>query len=92
MSDVLRLVTRPERDAAEQREYEDAAHAEAVCMLEDALELVRARKVGAVAVAFAFDDGGYGSLVPRAGNRIGHLIGAMADAQFRLLASTNEVL
>ncbi len=86
--DVLHLVTAAERAAAAETEYRDAAHVEAVSMLERALELVRDRKAGGVVVALAFDDGSYGSLIPVVGNRVGHLIGAVADAQHRLIRST----
>lgn len=89
MSDVLRLVTLPEREAEERTAYEDGAHSEAVDMLERALAMVKERKVSSVAIAFAFDDQAYGSLIPTAGNKMGHLIGAVADMQHRLLRRTN---
>jgi hypothetical protein len=88
--DVIRLVTATDLAATEQAEYEDAAHSEAVSMLERALALVKERKTSAVAIALAFDDGGYGHLLPIAGNRIGHLVGAIADMEFTLLRKTNE--
>jgi hypothetical protein len=89
VSDVIRLVTAAERAAAEQVEYENDAHAEAVAMLERALAFVKERKVGAVAIAVALDDGGYGHFLPVVGNRIGHLAGAIADMQWNLLLKTN---
>jgi hypothetical protein len=90
MSDVIRLITATDRAAAEQAEYEDSAHAEALSMLERAIGLVKERKVGSVAIAFALDDGSYGHLLPVAGNRIGHLVGAVADMQWSLLRKTND--
>lgn len=54
--------------------YEEASHAEAVAMLEKALELAKRKKLASVAIAFAFPDGAYGSLTPTDGNQIGALI------------------
>ncbi len=88
--EVLHLVTAAEREAAAEEEYRVAAHAEAVSMLERALELVRERRVGSVVIALAFEDGGYGSLIPGVGDNLGHLIGAVADAQHRLIRSTES--
>lgn len=90
MSDIIRLVTSADRAAQEEAEYADAAHAEAVEMLERAANLLRDRKVGAIAIAFAMDDGSYGHLLPVAGNRIGHLVGAIADMQHALLTKTER--
>lgn len=90
MSDVIRLITPRDRAEAEEREYADAAHAEAIAMLERALAFVRDRKVASVAIVFALDDGSYGHLLPEVGNRIGHLIGGLADAQFNILRNTSE--
>ena len=87
---VIRLVTAAERQEAEREEYEAGAHAEAVSMLERALEMVKERKVGAVAIAFALDDGSYGHLLPVAGNRIGHLKGAIVDMQYTLCRSFDK--
>lgn len=54
--------------------YEDESHAEAIAMLEKALDLAKRKKLASVAIAVAFPDGAYGSLVPTAGNQIGALI------------------
>jgi hypothetical protein len=41
-------------------------------------------------IARALDDGSYGHLLPVAGNRIGHLKGAIADMQWTLCRSFDE--
>lgn len=84
MSDIIRLVTAAERSEAEQAEYATAAHAEAVSMLERALEMVKERKVSSVAVAIAFADRSYGSLIPVVGDDMGLLAGAAADLGWRI--------
>lgn len=88
---IIRLVPAPERAAEEERAYVDAAHEEAVHMLERALDLVRERRVSSVGIAIAFTDRTYGTLIPVAGNDIGLLLGAISDLQFRVLLSTNDV-
>lgn len=92
--DVLRLVTPAERAAEADREYIDAAVAEASSMIERAAQLLAEREAGhravSVAIAIAFEDGSYGSLIPLGGDHLGHLLGAVVDMQYRLLKLTNE--
>lgn len=89
MSDIIKLVTAAEREAEADQEYKDNAHTEAVQMLESMLELVKSRKVASVAIAVAFEGGEYGHCLPTTGDKLGHLIGALADAQYNLLKRTN---
>lgn len=90
MSEVIRLVTTVDRAAAEQAEYAGAAHCEAVSMLERALELVRASPTSSVAVAIAFQDRSYASLVPISGDDIGLLKGAVMDMAHRLCVAADR--
>lgn len=88
---VIRLVTQPERDAADREEYDTEATAEAARMLEEVLAVVRdpSRRVTGVAIALTFADGGYASSVPKGADQLGALLGALSDAQYRLLRFTN---
>lgn len=96
MSDagVIRFRPPAERRADEDRAYEDAANAEAICMLEEALAYARAqanegRRVTGVAIAMTFSDRCYASHIPLHGDNLGSLIGAVADCQYRLMRLTN---
>lgn len=90
MSDIIRLVTAAERTEAEETAYCDAAHAEAVEMLERALEMAKERRVSSVAVAFAFADRSYGSLIPLKGNDVGLLLGSVTDLAYRLTKDSDR--
>ena len=90
---IVRLVTARDAHAEAVKEYEENATGEAIAMLERVLAELKARPVGqrasSVAIAVAYEDGAYGSLIPLAGDKLGHLIGAIADMQYRLLRLTN---
>lgn len=90
--DVIRLVPRDER---ERERFAELAHHDAEALIETARGLVaeavaEGRKVVGLAVAVAFSDGSYGSLIPVNACDYGRLLGAVADLQFRLLRNTNE--
>jgi hypothetical protein len=87
---VVRLVTLPEREAADAQVYADESHAEAVAMLERALEIVKARPTACVAIAFAFADRSFGNHIPTAGNDVGLLLGAIADMEYQLHRRNND--
>lgn len=87
--DILRLVTRPEREAAEHAKEESRARDEVVEMLHVAMTVAKERGACAVAVCFAFPDGSFGNLVPSECLGVGALLGSIADCQFRILANMN---
>lgn len=90
--EVVKLVTRAEREVEEMR---TAAHADSEQVIAIAAQLIAeakaaGRRVTGVAVALTYDDGAYGSLVPVRACDYGHLLGAVADLNHRLLLLTNE--
>lgn len=78
-----------ERDANERKEYDTAAHDEAITMLNEAIEIAKRLNATGVVIGLAFPDGSYGSYIPTAANNVAGLLAALADCQYRLLKNTN---
>lgn len=86
---VIQFRTPAQRQAEEDRAYQDAANAEALRMLEESLTYARAqasegRQVTGVAIAMTFSDRCYSSHIPNNADNYGSLIAAVADCQYRL--------
>jgi len=91
--DVIKFRTRTQIQVDDEQAYEGAAHAEAIAMLEEALEFVRNKQGGrvtGVAIALAFADRAYASHVPLHADNCGSLIAAIADCQYRMMKITNN--
>lgn len=85
MSEVIKLTTVPEREAAEAKAYDEAVHEEAIGMLEKALVMARERRLTGVAISFAWADGSYGRMMPTLMHHWAALIGAVATTQQDLI-------
>jgi hypothetical protein len=88
--DVIKLVTAPEREAAEERSFAEQVHEEAIGMLERALVMARERRLTGVAIAFAWEDGSYGRMMPSLMARWAALIGSVATLQHDLILKSFE--
>lgn len=86
---VIRLVTAPPVDQ-QREEYAVASRAEVISMLDQALRIARGRPVAAIAIAFAFEDGSFGSIVPELGTDVGRLLGAVSDMEYRINVNNNS--
>ena len=89
-TDVVRLVTRSEREAAQLQEDLDAAHDEAIAMLERALAMVKERRTTGIAIAMVFSDGAYGRMRPMFSMNVGALLGAISTLQVDMVLATHE--
>lgn len=76
---VVKLVTMPERAAAEDASYRDQVQAEAIAILEKALALVRGKRVAGVTVSLVFEDGCFGWVTPDLTTNLSGLIGAVSS-------------
>lgn len=84
---VVRLVTRRERDEIEEQVCRDESNAEAIELLEAVLEKARdGTRVVGVAIAIAYGDHGFASVVPNRTENVGALIAGLADCQHRILS------
>lgn len=90
MTDVIKLVTVPEREAAETTVFEEAVHEEAIAMLEKALEMAKERRLTGIAISLAWADGSYGRITPTLRSHWAALIGAVATTQADLIAMSLE--
>lgn len=88
--DVIPLCPRAQRDADAEAQYVEAAHQEALGMIERAGELVREHRAVGVAVVFVLADGGYCRMLPYVSYNTAALIGAMATAQHHLIAAVED--
>lgn len=88
MSDVVRLITRREREAQEDASYKDEVHAEAIAILERAISMGRDRRLAGIAVSLVFDDGCYGRILPELSSNLPGLIASIATTQHDLLLRT----
>lgn len=87
---IIRLVTARERDELQDAKDREDDHAEAIAMLERMLAIARAddRRLAGVAIAFVFENGGYGELVPSRCGSMAAMVGAVATMQQRLVTRT----
>ena len=90
---VVRLVTKveAEREASEAAEANSITEAQEACLkaLERAAELVKSNPASCVAIAVAFQDGSFGSVIPFHPPNVGLLIGAISYMEFRLNLRNN---
>lgn len=76
---VVKLVTMPERAAAEDAAYREQVQVEAIAILEKALALVRDKRVAGVTVSLVFEDGCFGWVTPDLTTNLSGLIGAVSS-------------
>lgn len=87
---VIEFVTRAQQEAADVDAYRDAAHDEALSMLERALKIVTGRKTSGIVIAIAFDDGCFAYLTPDHAWNAGLLVGAASTAHQTLMTKLHE--
>jgi hypothetical protein len=79
-----------ERNTQEEADYLASSRAEAISMLEEALRFAREEPgVTSVAIAYSFSSGSYATQIPRRGNQIGALAGAVAAMGWKLQMRNN---
>lgn len=90
MADVVKLVTREERLRAEDEQNADAAHDEAIEMLERVLKMAKEQRIAGLAIALVTQDGHYGHVIPALTTDMARLTGAVASMQHALITSTED--
>lgn len=85
---VIRLETKQQRADRQDQEYRDEVQREALTMLEMMIGLVKERRISGLAIAFAWEDGYYGRLLPTLTSNMAALIGSLGTAHHALIAST----
>lgn len=86
--DVIKFLSRDERGKAQEIEYAELVHAEAVDMLKRASAYAAQNKMAGLCVVFITQDGHYGRILPRETTNMAGLIGAIGTAHHDLILST----